>query len=164
MIATAALKLYTRLTKTADLEAPASPINIQINSNLTSGTGANQADQQYSDSITLAASGSTEIDLYGSLTNQFGDTINFSKVRMMIFESDADNTAVLEIGGSASNAFESWTNVGGKITLRPGGVFYLSATDATGFVVTSTADKLKITNLSASVSASFNVIIIGVQA
>ena len=164
LTATIATKVYTRLTKSADLEAPASTINLQINSNLSSGTGAAQADQQWSDTRTLAASANEELDLYGVLTNQLGDTISFQKIRTIIIEADSANTSAIEIGGAASNAFEGWISAGGKISIRPSGYLLLSANDASGYAVTSTTDKLKIANLSATDSASYNIILIGVNA
>lgn len=132
-----------------------------------SGTGANQADQVY-ESIgrTLAAATPETLDLYGGLTNELNEVCNFAKVKLLkIYNRSTGADCVLEVGGAASNAWETWAGAAGdKILVRPGGMLVLIAPDATAFAVTSgSADQLKINN-AGSVAATYDIEIIGVKA
>lgn len=133
---------------------------------LGTGTGAGQADRVYYAQPTIAASGTTTVDLAGVVTDVFGATVTFARVRALIVAAASGNTNNVVVGAAASNGFISW--VGGathSVNVRPGGFLALAAPDATGYAVTATtADQLLFTNSGAGTSVTFDLIVIGASA
>ncbi len=132
---------------------------------LTSGTGADQADLMFADTRTLAASATENLDLAGSLTDAFGATLAFAKIKAIIVQAAAANTNDVVVGGAASNAFTG--PLGGTdptVAARPGGAIVLFA-PATGWTVTAgTGDILKVANSSSGTSVTYSIVIIGTSA
>lgn len=148
-----------------DLNTAISNIEINELTQLLDGTGADQANQTFSDSRTLALSTSEELDLSGTLLDAFGNTIAFTAIKAMLVIADAGNGDNIEVGGSASNGFDTWvadpTDV---VTVPPGGMFLITAPDVTGFPVTaSTGDLLKINNVDSGASATYKIVLIGTE-
>jgi len=120
---------------------------------LADGTGANQADLMYVAERTVADGANDDIDLAGSLTDGFGNTITAAEiVAICIINEQQDgtaNTTDLTIGG-ATNAFEGF--LGGTSPtigpIKPGGVFFIGAGDAAGIGAVSggSTDELRVTN------------------
>ena len=118
-------------------------------------TGAvNTVSKFYVNQLSLAAAGSTTIDLAGSLADPFGDTITFTKVRYIYIElvlDDTKDSTGIEIGGG-SNLFGTFFSLSGtspvaKIKLQRGGNFQLVAGSGDGYDVTAgTGDILTLTN------------------
>jgi hypothetical protein len=133
---------------------------------LTSGTGADQADQLWSDTRTLTASSTEDLDLAGSLVNALGATVTFARVRGIYVEAAVGNTNNVVVGGAASNGFINWVaDATDKVVVRPGGFFMLANRDATGYAVTaSTGDLLRIGNSGSGTSVTYNIAIVGCTA
>lgn len=133
----------------------------------TSGTGANQADLVYHARPTISGSGSSNFDLAGSLTDQFGATIANARIKLIAIHNRAaiGSGFVLSIGGAASNPFINWVaDSTDKINVRPQGLFLLAAPDATAYAVTAaTGDILKIANGGGS-AVDLDLILIGASA
>src|SRR5688500_2046313 len=72
---------------------------------LASGFGANQADRIFSETRTIAASGTNEMDLAGTLTDIFGAVITFARIKAIVIVAAAANVNVVVVGGAAANAF-----------------------------------------------------------
>ena len=138
------------------------PLDLSVALTLTHGTAAGMANQTYHAQRTLAGSANEELDLAGVLTDVFGNTITFTKVKAL-FIQNTHATNVLIVGGAASNGFATlFADATDKINIRPGGFLLLGATDATAYAVTAgTGDKLKLEN-SAAGSLVYNIVIIGV--
>lgn len=138
-------------------------VDENYNTSFANGTAANQANQMWTDTRTIAASANDDLDLAGVLTNAFGTTITFTSVKAIIVKAASANTNDLIIGGSATNPFETF--LGGtnpSVLIVPGGSFAIVNPEATGYAVTaSTADILRFTNASSGTSVDYNVIIIG---
>ena len=123
-----------------------------LSDEMTDGSGAEDvANLLWHDVRSLAGSSSEEFDLYGGLTDSFGTTLNFATIRAFCISNrnaSSDTDGILEIGGSASNAWATWLgNVSDTIKVGPGGGMFLWCPSAAGYAVTnSTADKLKVTN------------------
>lgn len=133
---------------------------------LASGTGANQADKVWSDNRTLAASASEDIDLAGSLTDAFGATLTFARIKGMLVSASSANTNDVVIGGAASNGFINWVgDATDKIVVKPGGLFVLFAPAATAYAVTaSTGDLLHVANSSSGSSVTYDIVLVGASA
>ncbi len=129
---------------------------------LAEGTGLNQANQVFPDERTLTTGQSEDLDLNGVLINPLGEQVNLVKVKAVVIVADATNTTNLTIGNAASNQFVGWFGAAAHtITLKPGGVFFISDPSAAGYPVTAgTGDLLRVTNAPGA-TAKYKVIIIG---
>lgn len=132
----------------------------------TNGSGLNQADLIWHDQRTLSASASENLDLAAVLTDAFGTTLTFLRVKALIIAAAAGNTNNVEVGGHATAAFVNWVKDATDIVVvRPGGVLCLIAPDATAYAVTATTgDMLKVANSAGSTSVTYDVIIVGASA
>lgn len=134
---------------------------------LAQGTGADQADLLFVNQTTLAAGATLNLDLAGSLTDVFGATITFARIKTFYFSLLTTTTASsVTIGNHASAAFLGWFSAAtDRITVRNGGFFMISAPDATGYAVTATtADIIKILNNDGSNIATYQIAIAGTSA
>ncbi len=131
------------------------------------GNNASQFSEIYADVRNVANNSNETIDLYGSLTNQLGETINFARIKVILIEllnvaqggTNANSITV----GAATNAFVGplGTNTGTfDVISGGGGAFWRS--DATGWTVTNaSADKLKVLNNDTVNNASYRITLIG---
>jgi len=156
------LKINVAQSNNGDINTAISNTALNEVLSLLNGTGLNQANQVWSDNSQLAISGVDSLDLAGVLLDAFGNAITFTNIVAIAVIADAGNGDNIEIGGNA-NAFASFlgdpTDV---VTVPPGGMFLITAPDATGFPVTaSTADILDITNADAAAVANYKIVLIG---
>lgn len=155
--------IRAELTGTADLSTPRDLLNYSFSQVLTSGTGASQADKLFHDTRTLTTGASEDIDLAGSLTDGFGQTITFAKIKLVLIRNKS--TARTLTVGNATDALVNWVGAANDvINIGPGGVLFLMAPGTAGYAVTpDTADDIKILNDSGS-SCEYDIIIIGTSA
>lgn len=134
---------------------------------LADGTGAGSANLLYvvQDDTGITASGSTTLDLQ-SLTDMFGNSISFSKVKVIYIENQSTTSGVnLVVGAAAADqwgaatAFISTTTA--TVLVPAAGVLYAARTDATGWVVDATHKDLKIANASGSAAVPYKIVFIG---
>lgn len=127
------------------------------------GTGAEQADRLYVGAIDIAASGSTELDLAGVLTDAFGTTLTFAELAAVLVFADDTNTNDIDVGGAASNAVPLFKATNDIVPVKPGGVLTLAAPGAAGLctVTAGTGDKLKLANSSSGSSVTGTIVILG---
>jgi hypothetical protein len=154
------------LTGTHDFSPPTSTLPKARSFSFAHGTAANQADRAWSDRRTLAASASESLDLAASLTDVFGATITFARIRALLIEAASTNSNNVVVGGAASNAFVNWvSDATDKLVVRPGGAFLLVAPDTTGYAVTATTGDLRqVANSGAGSSVTFDITIVGASA
>lgn len=163
-------KVVTRVlasqTSPLDLASGSFPLSVNTTVDLSDGTGAGSADLLFSDRRTLAASTSESLDLAGSLTDAFGATITFARVKAIYIAAASGNTNNVLVGGAASNGFATWVgDATDVVVVRPGGALLLAAPDATAYAVTAaTGDLLKIANSGSGTSVTYDVVIIGASA
>lgn len=135
---------------------------------LTSGTGVGQADLLFHDTRTLSASATENLDLAGSLTDAFGATLAFVKVKALVFVAASTNTNNVIVGGDVTNTFFPMFGAEtDSLILRPGMTFALicGVGDSAGLAVTaSTADLLKVTNSAGTTGVSYDVYVFGTSA
>lgn len=170
MALTTRLELAIRAFQTSALDLGAAAFQPQVNKtlNLADGTTAGRADRLWSDRRTIAASGTDSLDLAASLTDAFGATITFAKVKLLYVEASASNSNNVLVGGAASNGFITpFADATDKLLLRPGAgvVLWTGSADATGYAVTaSTGDILAIGNSGAGTSVTYDIAIVGTSA
>ena len=160
---TLTLLLRGNYNKEFDLQDASNNLALNVGDTLATGTGANQADVLWHDTRTLTAT-SEDLDLAGSLTDAFGDTVTFVKVKgILIHNKSTTATEILAVGGAASNQLINWVaNNSDIVNIGPDGVLLLwSPVD--GYAVTaSTGDLLKID--SGSDTITYDIVIIGTSA
>lgn len=159
------VNLTSNLTGSLDLQSRAAPLAYAVSKALISGTGANQADKVWADQRTIAASSNDDLDLAGTLTDAFGATVTFARVKMLLVKAADTNTNNVIVGG-ASSTFATWvTGTSPAVVVRPGGLLVLAASDATAYAVTATsADTLRISNSGAGSTVSYDIVVIGASA
>ncbi len=133
--------------------------------NLASGVGANQADKLFTDQRTLAASGTENLDLAGSLVDAFGATLTFVKLKLLAIFAAGGNTNTVDVTRPATNGVPLFNAASGGLSVRPGGAFIWFSPDLTGVAVTAgTGDLITVTNGGAGTSITYDVFIVGTSA
>lgn len=161
LAATISLRVQALQSSALDLSTVVDTLNQAFEQTFDDGAGANQANALWSDTRTLSSNTSETLDLYGALTNAFGATLNFTKVRAIIIRSRSANTTVLSVGAASAPLVGPLADATDLLTIRPGGIFMITAPDSTGIAVTnSSADGLKIANASGA-AATYDIVIIG---
>ncbi|GAA3077830.1 hypothetical protein [Streptosporangium carneum] len=157
------VQLAANLTSSLDLTTVSAPLSFARQLNLADGTGLNQANRLWSDERTLAASASEDLDLAGVLTDPFGASITFARVKGLIVAAPLANANNVVVGGASSNPFVGPFGAGTHtVAVRPGGLLVLMAPDATGYAVTAgTGDLLKVANSGAGSSVTYQIVVIG---
>lgn len=160
------VQLDASLQNLVGLANVAGPISRGLQSVLTSGISANQVDWVYSETNTLAISGTKDYDLAGVLTDIFGAVITFARVKLVMLFADAGNTNNVILGGAASNQFQGpFGAVAHTIACKPGGWLAFYAPDLTGWPVTAgTGDLLRTTNSAAGTTVLYDIVIAGCSA
>ena len=156
-------KLTGTLTKTFDQGDGSFPASIGTPLELSDGTDADQADLIFAD--TRSTTGE-DLDLAGTLSDAFGDTITMARVKAIFVKASSDNTVDVHVGGAASNALDTiFADTTDKAVVRPGGALMFWAPDATAYAVTaSTADLLTVAASDGATSVSYDIVIIGASA
>ncbi len=166
------LSLVATLTKARDLSIIASdPLSVSERIRYATGTGAGQADRLFYDERTINASSSEDLDLVGSLLDGFGDTYSPVRIKGLWIKaapvSGTLNTNNVVVGGASATQWAALLGTTGTVTLRPGSVFsvFASEADATGYVCAAGAtDLLKVANSSSGTSVTYQIAIIGASA
>ena len=117
------VRLAATLTDPLDLSTPTDALANAVKLILTSGTGADQADMSWHDTRTLAASATEDLDLAGVLTNAFGDTQTFARIKMVLVTAASANTNNVNVTRPASNGVPLFLAAGDGVPVRPNGLF-----------------------------------------
>jgi len=157
------LNIAANYLSAGDLSTAKDPLSVKKAFTFTNGEGADKAEAVFHDTRTLALSTSEDLDLYGSLTDAFGNTMNFTKIKMIHISAADGNTNNVEIGGAAATQFLGIHKDATDISvLRPGAWLAWCVPDATGMpCATGSTDLLKIANSGAGTSVTYNIVVIG---
>lgn len=132
--------------QTKDYDDTQDPLSLSKVVTLTTGTGANQANESFHDKRSLAASANEDLDLSGTgLQNAFGTDVALARVKALYIENH-DTVTTLTIGAAASNAWATmFADSSDALVLRPGGFMLVAAPGATAYAVTAgTGDLLRV--------------------
>jgi hypothetical protein len=125
------------------------------------GTALGKADKLFSDQRTIAASGTLNLDLAGTLTDPFGTTLTCVKVKTIFFVADAGNTNNVVVGGAGSNTFVGpFADATDKVAIPPGGSLLLTHPGAGWTVTAATGDILLVANSGGTTGVTFKVIVV----
>ena len=161
-----AVSAFAELTQVLDLGTGRAPQSLTRAMSLASGTGAGKADRVWSDQRQLAASGTEDIDLAGTLLDAFGATVSFARIKGLVIAAAAGNTNNVVIGNASSNAWTALLGATGTAIIRPGAFLAVGTgvADAVGYSVTAgTGDLLKVANSGPGSSVTYDIHIIGVS-
>ena len=155
--------LLTHTPLDPDYAVAAFPLNFSSNWDITSGVGANQADEVWFDTRTLTTGANEDLDFSGTtLQNAFGVNIAFVKVNGIFVLALSTNTTNLTVGNAAATQFLA--GFGGAThtwILKPGDWIAVATPAAAGWAVGAGAtDLFRITN-AAGASASYKIAVIG---
>ena len=136
------IRLNSRFEDPDNLGPGVQTVNTTYSVTLSDGTAAGQADLQYANTETLAASAVFNVDLT-TVENAFGDALAAAEVVQIVIASASTNTTDLTIGGSAAD-FAGLPDQ----TIAPGGGVCLWNTGANGLgtVTDGSSDTIRITN------------------
>lgn len=156
------VKIDSQLNSALDLDTAIDPLLISQLLTLSNGTASGNASQQWHDTRSLGASASENLDLAGSLTNAFGVTLTFTKIKLVYVKAAAANNAanLVQFQRATSNGVPIFLAATDGLQLNPGGVFLFY--DPVGVTVTaSTGDILTVTNSAGTNTVSYDIVIIG---
>lgn len=156
--------LETTQTNPLDLVTGRAPLDVLQEISLGDGTAANQANRLFSDRRTLAASATENLDLAGVLTDAFGASLTFVKVKAILITASAANTNNVNVSREATNGVPVFLAAGDGVPVLPGGVFLWVAPGAGVTVTPGTGDLLTVANSAAGTSVTYDVVILGTNA
>jgi len=142
---TAGARVDLRAFKAGDLCELQAPIMVE-NMGWTYGTGANQVQVIYQDTITLADAGTDTIDLYASGTylDVFNVDLTMTAIKFLYVKNNSAD-ATLQLFGGAANDLPIVADTSDIVEVPPGGIFVWANPTAAGTVIT-TNKNLKITH------------------
>jgi len=148
-----------------DVGAADYPLRLNVNIPLKDGTGANQANQAWSDTRTLGASASETLDFFGGgLLDAFGVELDLVNIKSITITADADNTNNVEVQRPAANGVPLFLAAGDGVSLTPGSAITMTFPDVDGIPVTdATGDLLDFTNSAAVTGVNYTIVVVGVQ-
>ena len=161
--------------KAGNLKSPAASL-VSAKEMITAfGTGLNNADLVWDDRRLVAFGADDELDLAGTLENDYGDVVTFANVKLLMILNRTDEdwsagahtatTAVITVGGAISEFLGPFGAAGDKISIPTGGLFLVTNPGTAGWTVTeASADDLKIHNDDGANEAMYDIIIIGESA
>lgn len=132
-----ALRFNSILANTLGLAAGQAVLESGFNAAVASGTGANQADRVFTDSA-KSISASFDYDLSGTLLDAFGAAFVLARVKAIMLIAAVANTGNIIIGNDAASVPLGFGAITHTYAVRPGGVFFVYAPDATAWPVTAT--------------------------
>lgn len=160
------LNVIATLTGALDLGSVVAPQTLPWGNTWSDGTGSGMADQVWTDTRTIAISGTDDLDLAGVLVNALGATLTFARIKLIAVTADPANANNVIIGAAASNQFVGPFGASTHThAIKPGGFYATAAPGATGWPVTAaTADLLRIANSGAGTSVNYSILLVGASA
>jgi hypothetical protein len=160
MPATISLGIVGQVAKAADIGEVSYLLRQTYSHVLNDGTTDGAFDKVYADTFSIAASGSSSLDLAGSMTDIFGTAFTPVEIAAILVFADATNTNNIVVGND-TNHVPIFSAATASIAVRPGSLFCITA-GGTGIAVTaSTGDILKLTNSAGTTAVTGGIIILG---
>lgn len=138
------------------------PFLVQKIVDFANGVAAGQADQVYRAKVTIAASGTADLDLAGTMKDIFGTAVVGVKLKGIMIVADPGNTNKVLVGGATSNQVPFLGDVSDKVAVPPGGVFALFAPALAGLatITASTGDALGLANSGGTTGVTFDIVLV----
>jgi hypothetical protein len=159
------LYLNAALSNPIDLVTGSAPLEITKSYTWTNGTTVDKADRVFSDTRTVSASGTDALDLAGSLTDIYGNTLTFVELKALYVYASTGNTNNVRVNRPSSNGVPLFLAASDGIDVPPGGTFFWACpADGKVTVTAGTGDLLNFDNSSSGTSVTYDVVIIGASA
>lgn len=158
------VRVSSKLTNSYDLDAVVSALDKTFSNAFGNGTGANQANNRWSDKRDLLTATNEDLDFAGSLSNALGAVV-FTKIKGIIIYALSTNTGPISVTRPAANGVPFLLAAGdGLSALQPGGLFILTNPSDAGITVTAaTGDLINVANATGA-TQSYQIIVFGVTA
>jgi hypothetical protein len=128
----------------------------------TTGAAAGAINRLFTDTRTLAASGTEDLDAAGVLVDAAGQTLTFARLKVICIAASSANTNNVQVTRPASNGVPIFMAASDGIAVTPGSRICLDFPTATGIPVTAgTGDLITITNSAGSTSVTYEVLLAG---
>jgi hypothetical protein len=153
------------LSNPIDLVTGAAPMEYTKKMTWTNGTTVDKADLVYSDTVTVAASGTQAFDLAGSLSSIYGATLTYVELKALLVVAAVGNTNNCRLNRPASNGVPLFLAASDGIDIPPGGFFFWACpADGKVTVTAATGDLINVDNSSSGTGVTFDIVIIGASA
>lgn len=129
--------------------------------NFNTGTGDYGADLLYSSERTLAASGTEDLDVIGSLTDAFGTTLSMVEVVAIYVEASCTNTNNVVIGAATQPIPLGFGGTTPTWAVQPCGRFLVTAPKAGWAAGAGATDDIKIANSAGTTGVTYRIVILG---
>jgi hypothetical protein len=150
------------LSSSGDGGVASLPVAEGLTIDFANGTGLNQGNAVYIDEFSIAASGSLDVDLSGSLTDRLGNALVFTAIKAVLVIADATNTNNVVVGGDANAVLLGFGAAAQSFAVPPGGCMALANPSAAGWTVTAgTGDILQLANSGAGSAVTGTLVVIG---
>ena len=159
-------RLRATLITALDLVNVSAPLDFQFTDQLGSGVVADMADRVWSDTRTLAASATEDLDFSGSLTQPDGSAFVLVKLKALLITAAAGNTNDVQVIRPAANGVPIFATASDQHNIKPGGMLFMYSPTLAGIcaVTAGTGDLITITNSGAGTSVTYSIVAIGVSA
>ena len=147
-----------------DLVTATAPLTLSQRHRLASGTGTGQADVLFSDTRTLAASATEDLDLAGALASALGGSAVFAKLKAVIVTAAAGNTNNVNVIRTTTTGVPLFLADGDGIPVLPGGTFVWVGPGAGVAVAAASDDTLTFTNSAGTTTVTYSVVLVGTSA
>lgn len=147
-----------------DLQTASAPLSFLARVRMATGTATGLADVMFTDTRTLSASATEDLDLKGSLLTPLGQAFTPAKLKGVIVSAASGNTNDVQLTRPASNGVPLFLAASDGIAVKPGGAFAWFAPGAGVTVTSSTGDLLTLTNSAGSTSVTYSIVLIGTSA
>lgn len=129
---------------------------------LLNGVGLDKAEKVWQSTRTLAASATEDLDLSGGLTDIYGVSLTFTKIKAILIAALKANTNDVIVGNAAINALLLFGVATATRAIKPGSFDLYTDNSAAGIVVTAgTGDLLKILNGGGGTGVTYDIIVVG---
>jgi hypothetical protein len=156
-------------TRALDIASASADIRPSFSVSFSDGAGAGAVNLEWSDTRTINASASEEIDLTGTtgspavvMTDIFGQTVSFARIKAILVTAASGNTNNVNVSRATSNGCTLFLAASDGIKVLPGGAFMWVDPGATGVAVSGgSSDILTIANSSSGSSVTYTITILG---
>jgi hypothetical protein len=152
-------------TSAIDLGTGDFPFTLASSVSLSSGVAAGMVDREFTDTRTLVASATEDLDLAGVQTDPFGALITFATIKGIFIKAASGNTNNIHISRPAgATGVPLFLAISDGFVLRPGYTFALFGSGAGITVTPASGDLITITNAAGGTSVSHDIVILGTSA
>ncbi len=156
------LEISGTYSNALDLVTVTAPLSYKKSADLASGVAINQADRVFSDTRTIAASTTEDLDVSGgALTDPGGAAFTIAKLKMLSVCASTANTNSVVLLGDA-NSVPILGTAATTTSLDPGACAVFFRPSLAGYTVTNaTGDIIQVANGGAGTTVTYDIVIIG---